>query len=406
LAHNELASLEHAGDPSDEERELERTYLAIRGECVGLLGYDPGEHLLDVLRSKPDVADAVTSPLVTALMEAGVGAFSRSIDVEARAWLSAFEAEERACKEVETQLGLINAQLAALDQGGPSAAERAAVTLAVETIVGLAGDRAQNADRIAELLGRELAARQAAALERAMDTSVARDLAGSVTALRWLIRDEEHRSQRELDGARERLRHATEAVRTATERLDAARRTLGMLLGRVPEPGSLAAEALQELERSLREAASAHEDAMGATVRRAEAVDALAGAREKLSLHLAWAPPPLPEQPAPMDLVAMSRWVANRDDHPAIMLVATRSESDELSPEVVDALLELSREYWVVTTVDVVHGALRLEEQPPGATAADGAQVWAPVVPTTRLQGRRSLRASRRAARGRLARRA
>jgi hypothetical protein len=357
-AHSALAALEHANGPSEEERELEVTRTELLREGVALLGYDPGEHLPEVLRVKADVPGALTTQLVAALTDARVTTLSHAVDVEAHAWLLACEAEQRACSDVEAQLVVIDAQLTALDRVGPGPAELAAVRLAVETIVTLAGDRAQYAERMAELLDAELAARRDAAERGQADASRGRDWAASADALRWLIGDDECRRRHELETAEASVAEAMGAMKAARAQHGGSRRDLAELISGRPDAPALIADALRELDGALTAAAHAHEEAVAATARHGEARTLLSQSRERMALHACSAPPALAEQPGPMDVVMASRWVANRDDHPVVVLVATRADTEGVGPEVVGALLELSRQNWVITTTQVVQAAI------------------------------------------------
>lgn len=211
--------LQRAALPSPELEHLGAEWNRLLAEAVAHLGVDPGEELIELLRSHPAVPASVVEVLRDALHAAGVVSVGISLDRVAADWLAdqARAAEERCRRRAE--LDQIDVELEAVERRGRE------LSVAVEAARLAEASAAENVDlarRSVDAVEAELTARadgDAAWLKQAV---AAEQLRIQIEALASTL------DRAEAD-ARERCDRASVAVDDAQGTLDHAQRTLDEL---------------------------------------------------------------------------------------------------------------------------------------------------------------------------------
>jgi hypothetical protein len=222
---------------------------------------------------------------------------------------------------------------------------------ALRTVALLGADRAQHASRLRDALKKELGARVHAATLDEDDVDHAAVLDARLAALRLVVEDGDQRVRDEASAAADASDRAIADRECASQSVEVARHDLVVFIGRETEPDSVLSVALAELNDLLSIAESKHSDLASAIERRHIAYAELAAVTEEFVRHAEVAPPRLPDQPGPFEVVNALRWLTEGDksgDDDAVIVYAGRDRIDELDPETISALSQLSRHRWVI----------------------------------------------------------
>jgi hypothetical protein len=356
-AHRELEqarasaqALEEASAPSPEVRALEQERSDVRRAAGDLLGFQPGDGIEQLLRSKPQVPADLTRYLAESLRDAGVRLGDCSLEAAAHGWLAACDTQRRVRATAEKRLAVVDQQVAAIQSFTAVDSSPSLLDESLQTVALFAADRAQRAGRLQELLGKELDARVEATAASERDTEDAGALRAHVEALRRHIEVTERQTKHGSSVAAKALCNLVAERDRAIDSLDASRRDLALLLGSDTAPDSALSAGLAELNELLGRSETAHGDLVTALATRQRAFAERADVHLNVGRHRAAAPPVLPTLPGPVDAVAALQWLARGDGNAQVPLAVyvCRERADELPPDESRKVLELSRRHWVV----------------------------------------------------------
>jgi hypothetical protein len=304
-----------------------------------------------LLRSKPTASGEFTRFLAAALRDVGVQLRDCSLDSAAQGWLATADTQRRIRTAAERRLAILDQQIAVIHGFGAADPTVPALDEALRTVTLLGAERAQHASRLRDVLSEELGARVQAATLDENDVHHAAVLDARLAALRLLIDDGDQRVRDEGSAAADASDGAFADRECASQSVEVARHDLIVSLGRETEPDSVLSVALAELNDLLSMAESKHWDLASAVERRHTAYAQLAAVTEEFVRHAAVAPPRLPDHPGPFEVVNALRWLTEGDascGDDAVIVYAGRDRSDELAPETISTLSQLSRHRWVI----------------------------------------------------------
>ena len=364
-AHRELEqarayaqALEEASAPSPEVRALEQERSEVRRAAVDLLGFQPGDGIEQLLRSKPQVPADLTRCLAESLRDAGVKLGDCSLEAAAHGWLAACDTQRRVRATAEKRLAVVDQQVAAIQSFAALDSSPSLLDESLQTVALLAADRAQGAGRLQELLGQELDAREEATASSERDAEDAAALRAHVEALRRHIETTERQMKHGSSVAAKALCAAVAERERATESLDASRRDLALFLGSDTLLDSVLSAGLAELNELLGRSETAHGGLVTALATRQRAYGERADVHLNVGRHGAAAPPVLPALPGPVDVVAALEWLARGKGNAQgpLAVYVCQERADELLPDDSRQVLELSRHHWVVCASETRDG--------------------------------------------------